>query len=368
MPISLSVRWVSRPVGFGTPASQQAHAVVRLLPPCSFSNILTRSQISACRLDLGALLLLAGLCADDPTSKSTGPQQRARGRRRGADAAMSGHAPIPIGYLKEVYEHPRPSSRLDVDPSDAGVAGAKMAIDENNAGGKFPGDFYSLDVQTVASPEEAVAALAEALRQRTPYFHRRRLGRHPAQAFRLRRKTRTFSSSTFAPPTFRSGRKIAAPTSCIWCRTATCLRTRSRNISSTRNGPTGSWCTARPRPTSPMPMRSSAPPQRFGANIVDTREYKDVSGGKRDDIGVIPPGKQASLRWLGECGGRRLSDHRRRRRRSSVRARSCPIVAGRDLVPVAGTTGLIATTWSPGHEKWGATQANNQFREGLSSG
>ena len=45
--------------------------------------------------------------------------------------------------------------------------------------------------------------------------------------------------------------------------------------------------------------------QRFGANIVDTREYKDVSGGRRDDIGVIPPGKQASLEGTA-CGERRL--------------------------------------------------------------
>jgi ABC transporter substrate binding protein (PQQ-dependent alcohol dehydrogenase system) len=30
---------------------------------------------------------------------------------------------------------------------------------------------------------------------------------------------------------------------------------------------------------------------------------------------------------------------------------------------VAGTTGLTATTWSPGHEKWGATQANNHFQK-----
>jgi hypothetical protein len=35
--------------------------------------------------------------------------------------------------------------------------------------------------------------------------------------------------------------------------------------------------------------------ERFGANIVDTREYKDLSGGRRDDIGVIPPGRRASL-------------------------------------------------------------------------
>ena len=33
---------------------------------------------------------------------------------------------------------------------------------------------------------------------------------------------------------------------------------------------------------------------RFGATIVDTREYKDMSGGRRDDVGAVPPGKQAS--------------------------------------------------------------------------
>jgi ABC transporter substrate binding protein (PQQ-dependent alcohol dehydrogenase system) len=40
-----------------------------------------------------------------------------------------------------------------------------------------------------------------------------------------------------------------------------------------------------------------------------------------------------------------------------------PYRGGGDARPVAGTTGLIATTWSPGHEKWGATQANNNFEK-----
>ena len=61
--------------------------------------------------------------------------------------------PVPIGYIREMVEHQRPASRLDVEPKDAGAAGAKMAIEENNAGGRFLGDFYSLDVSTVASPE-----------------------------------------------------------------------------------------------------------------------------------------------------------------------------------------------------------------------
>ena len=102
--------------------------------------------------------------------------------------------------------------------------------------------------------------------------------------------------------------------------------------------------------------------QRFGANIVDTREYKDVSGGRRDDVGVIPPGKQAS------------ADTAHRRRTPRIRSSSSPTRislfgpfmpyrGGGEARPVAGTTGLIATTWSPGHEKWGATQANNNFEK-----
>ena len=67
--------------------------------------------------------------------------------------------PVPIGYIREMVERPLPASRLDVEPKDVGVAGAKMAIEENNAGGRFLGDFYSLDVGAVASPEEAVEAM-----------------------------------------------------------------------------------------------------------------------------------------------------------------------------------------------------------------
>ena len=59
---------------------------------------------------------------------------------------------IKIGYLREMAEHPRPVSRLDVEPKDAGIAGAKMAIEEDNAGGRFTGHDYSLDVAPCPRP------------------------------------------------------------------------------------------------------------------------------------------------------------------------------------------------------------------------
>ena len=39
----------------------------------------------------------------------------------------------------------------------------------------------------------------------------------------------------------------------------------------------------------PTPIKRAA--VRFGATIVDEREYKDTSGGKRDAMGKIPPPK-----------------------------------------------------------------------------
>jgi ABC transporter substrate binding protein (PQQ-dependent alcohol dehydrogenase system) len=107
---------------------------------------------------------------------------------------------------------------------------------------------------------------------------------------------------------------------------------------------------------------------RFGANIVDVREYKDNSGGRRDDVGTIPsgaaassPGKQANLNGTIPADPDYqiivVADE------DQVFGPFMPYRGGAAARPVAGTTGLTATTWSAGHEKWGATQANNNFEK-----
>jgi ABC transporter substrate binding protein (PQQ-dependent alcohol dehydrogenase system) len=99
---------------------------------------------------------------------------------------------------------------------------------------------------------------------------------------------------------------------------------------------------------------------RFGATLVDVREYKDNSGGRRDDVGTIPPGKQASTdeNFAGQDYQVIIVADE-----DQLFGPYMPYRGGADPRPVAGTTGLTATTWSPGHEKWGATQANNHFEK-----
>ena len=269
--------------------------------------------------------------------------------------------PVPIGYLRQMSEHPRPSSRMDVDPDNAGVAGAKMALDENNSGGRFTGDLYSLDVSTVASPDDAVAALQKFLES----------GHHfiivDAPAATL------LKLSDWA-----KGKDIL-----LFNVSATDVSLRQEDCRANvlhivpdrfmladalaQYLVTNKWTNwLLVRGTTPGDMayaeaikRAAA---RFGATIVDEREYKDVSGGKRDAMGVIPPPKGDGADAAKAAG----PDYQ------------VIIVADEDqfwgpfmpyrggashLVPVAGTAGLVATTWSPGHEKWGATQANNHFQK-----
>ena len=271
-------------------------------------------------------------------------------------------APTPIGYLKEVYEHPRASSRLDVDPSDAGIAGAKMALDENNAGGKFTGDFYSLDVKTVASPEAALATLEKLYES----------GHHfiivDAQAPTLLRLSDWAKDKDILLFNVRATDVSLRQENCR----ANMLHTVPDRYMLAdalaqflvANKWTN-WLLVRGSNEADIAyadaIKRSA--SRFGGNIVDEREYKDVSGGKRDAMGVIPPPKAEATDGAAKAAG---GDYQ------------VIIVADEDqlwgpyvpyrggithLVPVAGTTGLTATTWSPGHEKWGATQANNHFQK-----
>jgi ABC transporter substrate binding protein (PQQ-dependent alcohol dehydrogenase system) len=265
--------------------------------------------------------------------------------------------PIKIGYLREMPERAHPASRLDVEPKDAGVAGAKMAIEENNAGGRFTGHDYSLDVSTVSSADKAVEALEKFLESGHNYI--------VADA----------SADTLVKlADWAKGKDVL-----LFNIRATDVSLRQENCRANvmhvvpdrymladalaQYLVTMKW-------TNWLLVHGSTPGDlayaeaikraagRFGATIVDTREYQDMSGGRRDDVGDVPPGKEASP-------GEAEPDYQVIVVADEDQAFGpfIPFRGGANPRPVAGTTGLTATTWSPGHEKWGATQANNNFEK-----
>lgn len=268
--------------------------------------------------------------------------------------------PLPIGYIREVVDHPRPASRMDVEPEDAGVAGAKMALDEDNAGGQFTGDHYTLDAKTVVSPDAAVAALekfyesghhyiiadasADTLLKLADWAKGKDILLFNVRAtdVSLRQENCRANVMHVAPDRYMLADALAQYL-------VTQKWTNWLLVHGTTPGDLA-YVEA---------IRRAA--QRFGANVVDQRAYQDVSGGRRDDVGVIPPGKQASADGTFTATPDYqvivVADE------EQLFGPYMPYRAGGEPRPVAGTTGLVATTWSPGHEKWGATQANNHFQK-----
>jgi ABC transporter substrate binding protein (PQQ-dependent alcohol dehydrogenase system) len=269
-------------------------------------------------------------------------------------------APVKIGYIREPGDHPRPASRVDVEPKDAGIAGARMAVEENNAGGRFTGHDYSLNVKTVSSADKALEALQKYYADGHNFF----VVDAPAETL--------LKLSDWAKDKDILLFNVSATD--VSLRQENCRRNIMHVVPDrymladalAQYLVTMKW-------TNWLLVHGSTPADlaytdaikraagRFGANIVDTREYKDVSGGRRDDVGVIPPGKQASANAAFAANPDYqvivVADE------DQLFGPYMPYRGGGEPRPVAGTTGLTATTWSSGHEKWGATQAHNNFEK-----
>ncbi len=315
-------------------------------------RFLTRSSALLVSFCLAGAMLSAAGAEDAPTSDKPGGVA--------VEIPQSPQlTPLPIGYIREVVEHPRPASRVDVEPADAGIAGAKMAVDENNAGGKFMGDLYSLDVATVASPDKAVEALGKMIESGHHYF----IVDAPADTL--------LKLSDFAKDKDALLFNIRATD--VSLRQEDC-RKNIMHVVPDRYMLADALAQylVLQKWTNWLLVYGSTPgdvayadavkraAQRFGATLVDVREYKDTSGGRRDDVGSIPPGKQASndASFAGQDYQVIIVADE-----DQLFGPYMPYRGGADPRPVAGTTGLVATTWSPGHEKWGATQANNHFEK-----
>ncbi len=342
--------------------------------PCRFFRQLPSFLSLAAAFSLLAGLMLASapaLAADEPPSAAAADSATPAAKAPASDKKPGGFSvevpqtptpknPVPIGYIREMTDHPRPASRVDVEPSDAGIAGAKLANDENNAGGQFTGEFYSLDVSTVASPEQAVEAaqklfdsghhfmlvdasadtllkLSDWAKGKDVLFFNIR-----ATDVSLRQENCRANVMHVVPDRYMLADALAQYL----------VFKKWTNWLLVYGSTPGDLAYA------DAVKRAAG---RFGATIVDAREYKDISGGRRDDVGTIPPGKQASA----DAAFAATSDYQIIivADEDQLFGPYMPYRGGADARPVAGTTGLTASTWSPSHEKWGATQANNHFQK-----
>jgi ABC transporter substrate binding protein (PQQ-dependent alcohol dehydrogenase system) len=96
--------------------------------------------------------------------------------------------------------------------------------------------------------------------------------------------------------------------------------------------------------------------RRFGGRIVQERVFEDTGGTRRTDSGVVQIQRQIP-RFTQEAP---TYDVLVAADESEVFAGFLPYRTW-DARPVAGSGGLVATSWDPSHDLWGAVQMQNRF-------
>jgi ABC transporter substrate binding protein (PQQ-dependent alcohol dehydrogenase system) len=299
--------------------------------------------------------LAAGVIAATPLTAA--PEQAEPLSAQAPAAARSAEmTKVPVGYLKQEVKRPIPLSRLHVESADYGIAGAEMALKDNNTTGRFTKQEFILDIERVAVGGDAVAALQKLVDSGHHFI----LVDAPAETLlalsdsvkgkdvllfnvraedeELRQEECRANILHTAPDRYMLADALAQYL--VWKKWQR-------------------WFVVKgvfPKDLAYLEaIRRAA--KRFGGTIVEEREYKEAPGARRSDTGELQIQRQMPVFTQGAPDYDVLiaADE------SDVFGPYLPFRTW-DPRPVAGTAGLVAMSWHPAHEQWGATQMQNRFQ------
>ena len=272
------------------------------------------------------------------------------------DDAADEKLEIKIGYLR-AYAPQLALSVLDVPPRNEGVAGAEVAIADNNTTGNFLGQSFTLDVIEIEP------------------------GKDPADAYRqLADAGNTFILTDISASQLLSIADTAREAGVVLFNvgaTDDILREEECRINIFHLAPTRSmladglaqylmwkqwprWVLLHGSHEADQnfadALRRAA--ERFGGQIVAEKEFEDRGTARRTDSGVTEIQREMPVFTQG------LPDH------DVVLVADESEVFGTYLPyrtwvarPVAGTAGLVPSIWHPASEQWGGTQIQNRFEK-----
>ncbi|WP_316188814.1 ABC transporter substrate-binding protein [Bradyrhizobium sp. SZCCHNS1054] len=268
-------------------------------------------------------------------------------------AAASEPVDIAIGYLGRATV-PQTLSPVDQPAADDGIAGARLAIEDNNTTGKFLNQRFTLLEHRVKDEEDPTQA-ANDLAAKTGFI----LADLPADALlkvadalrprgvtllnvgatddRLREQDCRANVIHVAPT--RSMLADGLAQYLVWKQWKRWLLV------------TGSHDNDKLFADA---LRRAA--TRFGAKIVEERTFEDTGGARRTDSGMTLIQRQMPVFTQRAPAYDVLvaADE------SEVFASYLPYRTW-DPRPVAGSAGLKPTSWDPAQDQWGATQLQNRF-------
>lgn len=261
---------------------------------------------------------------------------------------------IRIGYLR-AYEPQLALSVLDIPPRDEGVAGADVAINDNNTTGRFLGQSFTLDVKETKFDADVVPAFKEVMARGDRFVLTDISAKQLMSIADLARDNGVLlfnvgaTDDSLREEDCRPNVFHIAPTRSMladglaqylvwkqWRKWVLLYGSHERDQL---------YADA---------IRRAA--KRFGANIVEERLYEDRGTARRTDTGVIQVQKQMPVftQNLPEHDVVIVADE------SEVFGSYVPYRTWTPR-PVAGTAGLVASSWHPASEQWGGSQIQNRF-------
>lgn len=263
---------------------------------------------------------------------------------------------IKIGYLHGPLSKEK-ISLIDIPAPNDGLAGAQLAIDDNNTTGSFLGQHFEL-IESKINEGDAPAAAVKALADQGATFIAVNL---PAaqllQAADAGKTNGEILINAGAPDErlreqdCRANVIHVAPTRYMLADAlAQYLVLRKwRNwflVSGSHDGDKA-FADA---------LRHAA--KRFGAKIVAEKEFKDTGGARRTDSGLAEVQRQ----MIDLTQGTPDYDILVAADESEVFAGYLPYRTWTPR-PVAGSAGLVPTTWDAAFDQWGALQLQNRFKK-----
>ena len=261
---------------------------------------------------------------------------------------------IKIGYLRQAPSRIR-ISLIDVPAANDGLAGAQLAAEDDNATGRFLNQRYTLIDKLLSENDDPVAEMQGLADQGASFIvtslEADRLLKIAdagkargeilinASALDERLREQDCRANVFHVAPTRSMLADALAQYLVW------KKWRKWMLMSGSHESDGLFAEA---------LRHAA--RRFGAKIVEERVFKDTGGARRTDSGVAEIQQQMPMVTQG------APDHD-----VLVAADESEVFAGYlpyrtwDPRPVAGSAGLVPTTWDPAFDQWGAVQLQNRF-------
>ena len=261
---------------------------------------------------------------------------------------------IKIGYLHQAPSRIR-ISLIDVPAANDGLAGAQLGIEDDNTTGRFLNQRFTLIDKPVGENDDPVAAMNALADQGVSFIVTsldadrllkvadagKARGETLINALALDERLREQdcrANVIHVAPT-RSMLADALAQYLVWKKWRKWMLITGSHDNDTLFADA---------------LRHAA--KRFGAKIVDERVFKDSGGARRTDSGVAEIQQQMPVVTQG------APDHD-----VLVAADESEVFAGYlpyrtwDPRPVAGSAGLVATTWNAAFDQWGAVQLQNRF-------